>query len=97
VATQLGETEGYNCEEHIKVINNHVGEAIFDIVVVNNQYEGELSPGIEWVKSDPENETGYLIYRADLADKTQPWRHDSARLAKAIMDLYQERTGPLVE
>ena len=97
VATQLGETEGYNCEEHIKVINAHVGESLFDIVVVNNKYEGKLSAGIEWVKSVPENESVYSIYQADLIDEVQPWRHDSKKLAKAIMDLYQERTGPLVE
>jgi uncharacterized cofD-like protein len=97
VATQLGETEGYSCEDHIKVMYDHVGGAIFDIIVVNNQYEGKLSPGIEWVKSKPENESEYPIYSADLIDEIQPWRHDSMKLAKAIMDLYQERTGPLVE
>jgi uncharacterized cofD-like protein len=97
VATQLGETEGYSCEEHIKVINNHVGESIFDIIVVNNSYEGNLSPGVEWVKSISEGDSEYPIYHADLIDKVQPWRHDSEKLAQAIMDLYQERTGPLVE
>jgi uncharacterized cofD-like protein len=97
VATQLGETEGYSCEDHIKVLNEHVGETIFDIIVVNNKYEGKLSPGIEWVKPVPENENEYLIYQADLIDEIQPWRHDSTKLARVIMDLYQERTGPLVE
>ncbi len=97
VATQIGETEGYSCEQHVKVINNHGGESLFDVVVINNSYEGELSPGVDWVKSVPEDEIGYPIYWADLIDKVQPWRHDSAKLAKAIIDLYQERTGPLVE
>ena len=27
----------------------------------------------------------------------QPWRHNSSKLARVIIDLYQERTGPLVE
>jgi uncharacterized cofD-like protein len=97
VATQLGETEGYSCEEHIKVITEHVGEGIFDIIVVNNQFVGKLSPGIEWVRTVPGKELEYPIYSADLIDTVQPWRHDSTKLAKAIMDLYQERTGPLVE
>jgi uncharacterized cofD-like protein len=97
VATQIGETEGYSCEQHIKVINNHGGESLFDVVVINNTYEGKLSPGVDWVKSVPEDEIGYPIYWADLIDKVQPWRHDSTKLAKAIIDLYQERTGPLVE
>jgi hypothetical protein len=25
----------------------------------------------------------------------QPWRHDSAKLAQVVMELFQERTGPL--
>lgn len=97
VATQPGETDGYCCEDHIKVLNNHVGEGIFDIIVVNNQFEGQLPAGTEWVKTIPENESEYPIYRANLVDEQQPWRHESSKLAKAIMDLYQERTGPLVE
>jgi uncharacterized cofD-like protein len=97
VATQQGETEGYSCEDHIKVLNDHVGGTIFDIVVINNQFEGQLPAGTDWVKTLPETESEYSMYWADLVDKVQPWRHDSSRLAKVIMDLYQERTGPLVE
>jgi hypothetical protein len=29
-------------------------------------------------------------------DQERPWRHDSTRLAQTLMDLYYERTGPLV-
>jgi uncharacterized cofD-like protein len=97
VATEPGETEGYTCEDHIKVLNEHVGEGIFDIIVVNNHYEGVLPNGTGWVKSVLEGESEYPIYLADLVDKDRPWRHDSLKLAQAIMDLFQERTGPLVE
>jgi uncharacterized cofD-like protein len=97
VATQPGETDGYNCEDHIKVLIDHVGGPIFDIIVTNNKFDGELPSGTEWVKTLPENESEYAIYRTELADEHQPWRHESSKLARAIMDLYQERTGPLVE
>ncbi|OGO65073.1 MAG: hypothetical protein A2029_04790 [Chloroflexi bacterium RBG_19FT_COMBO_47_9] len=97
VATQQGETEGYTCEDHVKVLNDHVGGTIFDIVVINDKYEGQLPTNIEWVKTVPETESEYPIYRADLVDKAQPWRHDPSKLARVIIDLYQERTGPLVE
>lgn len=97
VATQPGETDGYNCEDHIKVLNEHVGEAIFDIIVVNSNYEGQLPHGAEWVKPTPEAEIEYPIYQADVVNESQPWRHDSTKLARAVMDLFQERTGPLVE
>ena len=97
VATQRGETEGYTCEDHLRVLNEHVGEAIFDIIVVNNQFVGQLPAGIDWVKSTQETEAEYPIYRADLLDEERPWRHDSSKLAQTIIDLYQERTGPLVD
>jgi uncharacterized cofD-like protein len=97
VATQPGETEGFSCEDHLRILNDHVGGPIFDIVVVNSQLEGQLPSGTEWVKTEPETESEYPIYRSDLVDEDQPWRHDSSKLAKAIMNLYQERTGPLVE
>jgi uncharacterized cofD-like protein len=97
VATQPGETDGYTCEDHIKVLNEHTGESIFDIIVINNKYEGQLPTGAEWVKPTPEAEIEYPIYQTDLVDESQPWRHDSAKLARAVIDLFQERTGPLVE
>ncbi|MGE5123363.1 MAG: gluconeogenesis factor YvcK family protein [Acidobacteriaceae bacterium] len=97
VATQPGETEGFTCEDHIRVLNDHVGGQIYDIVVVNNQYDGQLPTGTEWVKTAPETEADYPIYRANLVDEQRPWRHDSTKLAQALIDLLQERTGPLVE
>ena len=97
VATQQGETEGYSVENHITALNDHVGAALFDIAVINNNYEGQLPEGTEWVKTNPESESEHPIYRSDLVDHIQPWRHDSSKLARVIIDLYQERTGPLVE
>jgi uncharacterized cofD-like protein len=97
VATQPGETEGFSCEDHIKVLNDHAGGVNFDIIVINNLFVGKLPTGTEWVKTVPETESEYPIYRADLVDENQPWRHDSSKLAKAVIELYQERTGPLVE
>ena len=96
VATQQGETDGYCCEDHVKVLNDHVGNTIFDIVVINNNYEGILPQNTEWVKTLTDD-FDVAQYSADLVDKVQPWRHDSAKLSRAIIDLFQERTGPLVE
>ena len=97
VATQSGETEGYTCGDHIRVLNEHVGGAFCDLVVSNNRCEGVLPEGNDWVQSESDLETDYPIYRADLVDGKQPWRHDAQKLARVLIDLYQERTGPLVE
>jgi hypothetical protein len=49
---------------------------------------------VEWVKVE-KKAAHYQIDEPDLGDKENPWRLSSAKVAKAIMDLYLERTGPL--
>ncbi len=94
IATQHGETSGYQVSDHVMVLENHLGERLFDIIVCNNWYEKPLPQGVEWVKID-ETAHRYPIYPATLVDEDQPWRHDSVKLAQALMDLLYERTGPL--
>jgi uncharacterized cofD-like protein len=97
VATERGETNGYQCGDHIRVIEDHVSGSIFDIAIANSNYSAKLPNGVEWVRVEPDLSEDYRLYQADLIDSLYPWRHDSQKLAQVIMDLYQERTGPLVE
>lgn len=97
IATQAGETDHYTCGDHIQVLEEHVGGGFFDIVVSNSNDGGEAPQNIEWVVAEPDLSVDYSIYQVDLTDKIKPWRHDSAKLAQAIIDLYQQKTGPLVE
>ncbi len=97
VATQPGETEGYTCGDHVRVVENHLGEGMFDMVVSNARHEGSLPPGVAWVLAEPEMDEQYALYRADVIDPERPWRHDADKLARVLIDLLQERTGPLIE
>jgi uncharacterized cofD-like protein len=97
VATQPGETDGFSCGDHLHSIEEHVGDRIFDIVVVNQKRDIELDQPLEWVTVDDDIEEHYAVYRADLVDENYPWRHDSQKLSEVLIDLLQERTGPLVE
>ncbi len=97
VATEKGETIGFDCGAHIRVIEDHISEGLFDITIANDQYHGILPPTIDWVKIEPDLNQRHSICSADLADSLYPWRHDANKLAQLIIDLYQERTGPLVE
>ncbi len=97
VATQPGETDGYSCDDHVHVLEDHVGAGWLDIVVSNNRWEGQLPKGVDWVRADDDLDADHTIYQADLIDPDYPWRHSSQKLAKVLIDLYQERTGPLVE
>jgi len=95
VATQPGETDGYSCGDHVHTIERVLGEGIFQVVVCNGRTEGRLPKELDWVRADPEMESAFSLYQTDLVDDERPWRHDSAKLARAIIDLFYERTGPL--
>lgn len=97
VATQPGETENYTCGDHVRVLEEHVGPGWFNIVLSNSRCEGYLPKGIQWVLPEADLDEDYAVHRSDLIDSLHPWRHDSQKLAQIIMDLLQDRTGPLVE
>jgi hypothetical protein len=48
------------------------------------------------VQPEPDLADNYAVYFADLVNRELPWQHDSNKLAQAIMDLYYEKTGPLL-
>jgi hypothetical protein len=67
---------------------------LFDLVICNKTHEGILPQNVSWVKLE-EVDSDKVYYKADLIDVDNPWRHDSVKLAKTVMDLYFEKTGPL--
>jgi uncharacterized cofD-like protein len=97
VANQVGETSGYKCLDHIRVIEKHLHDLHFDLILCNNNFGVKLPKGIEYVLPDPDIEEQYSVYFAHLVNKDNPWRHDSDMLAETISDLYYEKTGPLVK
>lgn len=96
VATQRGETEGFSARKHLETIEKHLNENIFDLILCNNNQSGELPEGISWVTPDETLRNGYSVYCSDQVDPQTPWRHHSGKLAQTVMDLFFERTGPLV-
>lgn len=97
VATQPGETDGYSGGDHLRALEEHVGEGLFDLAVMNHRKGAPLPEAIQYVLAEEDLDQTHAIYRADLIDDDRPWRHDSSKLSQVIMDLYQDRTGPLVE
>ncbi|MBI9048197.1 MAG: YvcK family protein [Anaerolineaceae bacterium] len=96
VATQPGETDGYSCDDHVLTIYKHLNSEIFDVIISNNNFEGQLPEGVDWVRTQGADESSFLLYLSNLIDEEKPWRHHSSRLAQVIIDLYNERTGPLI-
>jgi uncharacterized cofD-like protein len=97
VASQPGETQGYTCGDHVHSIEQHVNGPIFDLVICNKDFSEKLPPGTDWIKPEEENKRDYILYQANLINNDTPWRHDDEKLARTIMDLYEERTGPLTD
>ena len=95
IATQSGETDSYSCYDHVRAIEEHVGEDLFDIVLCNENQSGSLPDGSNWVRADQRSLSDSRVYCADLLDEDHPWRHDSTKLGQVIMNLFNERTGPL--
>ena len=98
IVTQAGETQSYSCSDHIRALEEHVGEDLFDVVLCNDNYA--LAQPVEsdqWVLADEISRSDPRLLTADLVDYEHPWRHDPNRLAKVLMDLFYARTGPLEE
>jgi len=96
IATQRGETSSYTCSDHVRALESHTGPGLVDIVACNRNTDLPMPPGTDWVQLDEELDN-IGLYAADLVDTEHPWRHDSEKLARALIDLLNERTGPLIE
>lgn len=95
IATQPGETQTFSCYDHVRALEEHAGEDLFDIVLCNDNYDASLANSTSWVLADEKSRSDVRLYTADLVDYEQPWRHDSLKLTQILMDLFYERTGPL--
>ncbi len=96
IATQAGETDSFTCYDHLRALEGHVGEDLFDVILCNDKYEGDIGPASSWVRVDDKTLSDERTYTADLVDDAHPWRHDSLKLAQVLMDIFYARTGPLM-
>lgn len=87
VATQSGETETFDVAAHAAVLVDHVSAACFDLVLGNSNLAvpRERIGRAEFVQ--PTTPAHHPLVTADLVDDERPWRHDSDKLAKAVMGL----------
>ena len=95
IATQSGETDTYTCYDHVHSLEEHIGDRIFDVVLCNDNYEGQLSEDSHWVRVDETSLTDTRLRSADLTNKSFPWRHDSVRLAEALIEILDAYSGPV--
>lgn len=96
VATQAGETSGFTVMDHVQTLEQHIGRDGFalDVVVANSDFPPLLADSkTVYVQMGEQNGrvfSGRLL-QAPLVDPARPWRHDSKRLAEAILGLLAEK------
>ena len=96
IASQKGETDAYSCYDHLAALESHVGKKLVEFVIANDCHDAKLPEDTTWTEIGDELSGDRRLYTADLLDHEHPWRHDAQQLAQTIIDLYQERTGPMV-
>lgn len=98
IMTQDGETEGYSGSDHVTALLEHAQPGIVDTCIANNAVisEERLVPyreeGVEPIELDRAaiEAMGIVVRTYPLATGTRYIRHDSDRLAAAIMEVYHQ-------
>jgi uncharacterized cofD-like protein len=92
IAGQPGETMGYSVSEHLRTIEDHVGDHLFDYVIVNSNVGLPLPPsaveaGVTRVGFDraqaAQQHVNYIL--ADVASASISTHHDPEKLSRVIM------------
>ena len=92
VATQSGETEGYTVALHVAALQSHTFDDIADFVLCNSEsQEFDIASRVSAVVHDGRPIDHTTVVLSDLVDPTHPVRHDSEKLADAVMDIYRSR------
>jgi uncharacterized cofD-like protein len=96
VATQQGETDGFDLADHVEALERHTGPSIVDVVLANNQFAarpprawGATSVRLRW---PPMGGSTPRLVLDDVVDPENAHHHDPARLAAALLKV-AEREG----
>jgi uncharacterized cofD-like protein len=93
VATQHGETDDFSVSDHFNTLVKHIGPGLFDYVLANDNVSGPLPEAWESqpVVADATSTDGARVVSFDVISEQNRYYHDSAKLAAAIMRLYNGR------
>jgi len=97
VATQPGETTGFDLSDHVEALVGHAGVGILDAVLANNRF-GVRVPAdyaaepvkLRW---PPSLATPPRLVLDDVVDPDHGHHHDPTLLAAAVLRLYERESG----
>jgi uncharacterized cofD-like protein len=95
VATQPGETDGYDVADHVRALREHCPDLRLDYVLANNNYSplGPKFPISSLVLLKDFDFPGTQLRLADLMNDEFRGHHDPEKLATALMELYHGVNG----
>jgi uncharacterized cofD-like protein len=91
--TQPGETDHFNLEDHLRTIEEHAGQTLFNNVLVNSErppqsvVERYAQSGAEPIVDAPITLRGYRLHAASLISADAQLRHDPNKLLAALQGL----------
>jgi uncharacterized cofD-like protein len=102
VATQSGETDNFDAADHIRTVEQYLGDGVLDFALVNSNpaAAGAIRPewNVEAVLADgtQDYEGPISIVTNDVISDANPLRHDPDKLTAALMQLARRpRVRPL--
>ncbi len=89
VATQVGETTGFDLASHVEVLTAHTAPGLIDAVLANNAFAAQTPPGwpaervrLRW---PPDVAPVPKLVLDDVVDPGNAHHHDPVRLAAAVL------------
>ena len=97
VATQAGETAGYDLAAHVEALTGHTAPGLIDVVLANNRFDARTPTG--W-RAEPVNlrwppatqPVPHLILDS-VVDPANAHHHDPTSLADAVLRTYEREGG----
>jgi uncharacterized cofD-like protein len=100
VATQKGETQGYDLADHVSALERHTGPGWIDVVLANNRFNARRPGGyaaqavkLRWPPATIYSESALpRLVLEDVVDPENAHHHGSAQLAAAVMRIYERES-----
>ncbi|MEM9777456.1 MAG: uridine diphosphate-N-acetylglucosamine-binding protein YvcK [Chloroflexota bacterium] len=88
VASQAGETESYTVSDHVTQLGNYLDLDQLSCVLANSKiHDGADQHGNLPIRLDHIDSQSIELVQRDLVDDGKPWRHDTKKLAEALIKL----------
>ena len=99
VATQAGETEGYDLSDHVEAVVSHLGPLAMDLVLANNHVAGSVPDQelgvpvkLRWPPVGAARRPRLVL--DDLVDPANPHHHDPELLAASLVRILAREGVP---